>query len=120
MKSIKKLAFVLAVAALFACKKENTALTETTFGVRGNCGMCKKTIEKSALTVDGVEEAEWDKSNKTITVKFEKAKTRAEAIQKAIANAGYDTEQKEGITSAYTNLPRCCQYDRNMEMNRSN
>ena len=120
MKSINKIAFVLALTVLFACKKENTALTETTFGVRGNCGMCKKTIEKSAMAVDGVEEAEWDKSNKTITVKFEKEKTGAEAIQKAIANAGYDTDQEVGIESAYTNLPRCCQYDRNMEMNKSN
>ncbi len=33
---------------------EEMATTEISFGVRGNCGMCKKTIEKAAMSVEGV------------------------------------------------------------------
>ena len=31
------------------------------FKVYGNCGMCEKTIEKAAKSVDGVSTADWNK-----------------------------------------------------------
>ena len=39
-----------------------------TFKVWGNCGMCKKTIEKS-LKVKGISSAEWNKDTKMIMIK---------------------------------------------------
>ncbi len=45
---------------------------EISFGVRGNCGMCKTTIQKAALSVDGVEEASWGIDTKILDLKFKK------------------------------------------------
>ena len=50
---------------------EHPAMTMTTFGVRGNCGMCKKTIEKAANSVDGVSKADWIKDKKMMMVSFD-------------------------------------------------
>jgi copper chaperone CopZ len=98
---------------------EDMAMTEITFGVRGNCGMCKKTIEKAANSVDGVGMASWDKARKKIDVKFDGSKTDVMAIHKAIAASGYDTEKLNANEEAYSNLPECCQYDHDMMMNQS-
>ena len=94
------------------------AMTETSFGVRGNCGMCKKTIEKAANSVQGVTSANWHVDEKKIDVSFDNTQTDAATIHKAIAESGYDTEKVEGNEEAYKNLPGCCQYDHNMKMNR--
>lgn len=95
------------------------AMTHLSFGVRGNCGMCKKTIEKAAHSVEGVAKATWDKDQKKIEVSFDDTKTDAMAIHKAIAASGYDTEKVAGSDEAYINLPDCCQYDHEMKMNQS-
>jgi copper chaperone CopZ len=93
--------------------------TNLTFGVRGNCGMCKKTIEKAANSVDGVSSAIWDVNQKKIAVSFDDSKIDAVAIHKAIAASGYDTEQVAGNEEAYDGLPGCCKYDHAMVMNMS-
>jgi periplasmic mercuric ion binding protein len=82
------------------------------FEVWGNCGMCKKTIEKAAKSVAGVQNAEWDKSSHQFTVDFDGAKTDALKVHNAIAAAGYDTDQVHGNDEAYNNLHECCHYDR--------
>jgi copper chaperone CopZ len=120
------------VIALASCKNESKKENETkapteevksiaeneaTFGVRGNCGMCKKTIEKAANAVSGVSKAVWDVDKKKIEVSFDASKTNLLAIHKAIAASGYDTEKATGSESAYGNLPGCCQYDHEMKMN---
>ena len=64
----KSSVFVLfAALTLLGCKQNTTENqevvaepmetamnTEASFGVRGNCEMCKKTIETAALSVEGV------------------------------------------------------------------
>ena len=67
--SIALVAFVGLVSCKNEGKKETTvtdqkeiAMSEASFGVRGNCGMCKSTIEKAANGVDGVSNANWDKN----------------------------------------------------------
>jgi copper chaperone CopZ len=96
---------------------EDMATTDATFGVRGNCGMCKETIEKAAKSVDGVAIANWDKDKKKIDVKFDESKTDMMAIHNAIAASGYDTEKVSADEEAYGKLPECCQYDHDMMMN---
>lgn len=96
--------------------KKNIAYTDASFGVRGNCGMCKKTIETAAKGIEGVAKADWDRLRKKIDVSFDGSKTTLEAIHKAIANSGYDTDKISGNDEAYKNLPECCQYDHTMEM----
>lgn len=94
----------------FAVTKAQDTKTDT-FKVWGNCGMCKKTIEKAAKG-DGVQKAEWNRETKIFTLVYNTALTSNEKIQKAIAAAGYDTEKFTGDDNAYEKLPGCCHYDR--------
>lgn len=85
--------------------------------VLGNCGMCKKTIEKAALGVRGVEQAEWNKTSHVLTVTydqkvFQKKGQTFSTVMKAVAEAGYDNESFKAPDTAYSALPGCCQYDR--------
>ncbi len=133
MKKVILSVAVIAALALTSCKNktQNTmettatevskdiAITDLSFGVRGNCGMCKKNIEKAANSVEGVMAANWDKNKKKIDVSFDGTKTNADAIHQAIAASGYDTEKVASNEAAYKNLPNCCQYDHNMAMNQT-
>lgn len=95
-------------------KKTATTAAQTTaqFEVWGNCGMCKKTIETAAKNVAGVSAAEWNTKTHQFVVVFDGAKTNVGNIHKAIATAGYDTDQVRGDDTAYKNLHECCHYDR--------
>ena len=131
MKKVILSAVIIAAIVFVSCENEgkketNTnktevskevATTEISFGVRGNCGMCKSTIEKAANNVDGVATAAWDVDKKKIAVSFDESKTNVMAIHKAIAASGYDTEKVNGDLDAYEGLPGCCKYDHSMEMN---
>ncbi len=131
-KVILNVAVIVAVG-LTSCKNEAKKVQETTtteeskeiaitnlsFGVRGNCSMCKNTIEKAANSVEGVTAANWDVNKKKIDVSFDSSKTDAMAIHNAIAASGYDTEKVAGKEEAYKKLPGCCQYDHEMMMNQS-
>lgn len=129
-KLFLSVAFIAAIS-LTSCKDEakpeaetaavevsqDIAMTELTFGVRGNCGMCKKTIEKAVTAVEGVSKANWDIDKKKIDVSYDDTKTNADAIHNAIAASGYDTEKVAGDLEAYEKLHSCCKYDHDMEMN---
>lgn len=136
MKKVILSVVAIAALGLTSCKEEakkveetvstevleaskDIAMTELSFGVRGNCGMCKSTIEKAANSVEGVATANWDTDKKKIDVSFDSSKTDVMAIHNAIAASGYDTEKVAGDEEAYKNLPGCCQYDHDMAMNQS-
>lgn len=132
MKRIILSVAVIAAMGLTSCKNETKQETETTtevskemamadlsFGVRGNCSMCKETIEKAANGVEGVANATWDVDKKKIDVSYDDTKTDEMAIHNAIAASGYDTEKATGDLDAYENLPGCCKYDHEMMMNQS-
>ncbi len=85
--------------------------TETSFGVKGNCKMCKKTIETSALSLDGVHKAIWDVKTKQIDLVYDDQLVELTTIHNTIANSGYSTELVDLNQEAYDNLPMCCQYD---------
>ncbi len=111
---MKKIIYILfAVLLITSCGGKIPANAKTdTFHVSGNCGMCKKTIEKS-LKVDGVFDADWDKKTKMITVKYDPATITLDGIKNKIANAGYDNDGYKADSSAYENLHSCCKYERN-------
>ena len=131
MKKVILSIVAIAILALTSCKNETKqetetiedsneiAMTDISFGVRGNCGMCKNTIEKAVNAVEGVTNATWDVNKKKIDVSFDDTKTDAMAIHKAIAASGYDTEKVSGELDAYDDLPGCCKYDHEMVMNQS-
>ena len=98
---------------------KGVAMTDLTFGVRGNCGMCKRTIEKAANSVLGVSNAIWSVDKKKIDVSFNSNRTNEMEIHNSIAAAGYDTQNVAGNEEAYSNLPGCCKYDQEMIMNQS-
>ena len=85
--------------------------TETTFGVKGNCKMCKKTIETAALSLDGVHKAVWDVETKQIDLVYDDQLVESMTIHNTIANSGYSTELVDLNKEAYDNLPMCCQYN---------
>ena len=80
------------------------------FKVAGNCKSCYKKIVKAAESVDGVEEADWDKDTHDFTATFDDETTNKDAIVKAILAAGYDVEDKKADDKAYSRLPKCCKY----------
>ena len=131
---MKKLYLILiATTLIISC--ENNKKTETvtvkqeisivdpdiSIGVRGNCGMCKTTIEKAALSVDGVEEASWSTATKILDIKTKSSlDSIAIKIHQAVADSGYDTELISAMEDSYSSLPGCCQYNREMVITNNN
>ncbi len=97
---------VLVNATAFGAPKKETVK------VWGNCGMCKKTIEKSLKGVNGLESASWDKTTKILTVSYDDSKIAMKQIEEKVAAAGYDTQNVKANDGAYSNLAKCCKYDR--------
>ncbi|MBL7992327.1 MAG: cation transporter [Candidatus Kapabacteria bacterium] len=105
------LALVL-VSIAFVSANAFGAQKKETVKVWGNCGMCKKTIEKSLKGVEGIESATWNKTTKTLSVSYDDSKITMKKIEEKVAAAGYDTQNVKANDGAYSNLAECCQYDR--------
>lgn len=82
-----------------------------TIKVNGECGMCKKKIEKAAKA-SGAASASWSPETKILLVSYNAKKTSSDKIQQAIAEVGYDTEKYTATEDAYNNLDECCKYER--------
>lgn len=85
--------------------------TETSFGVKGNCTMCKTTIETAANSLDGVLKADWNVQTKQLSLVYDSQIVELIRVHEAIANSGYGTELVENNMDSYENLPLCCKYD---------
>ncbi len=102
------------IAALFnvqAQKSPASSLKTQTIKVYGECGMCKRVIEKSALQA-GAASANWNEDTKVLNVSYSVNKTNTNKIQQSIAAAGYDTQDFTATNEAYNNLKECCHYQR--------
>lgn len=112
MKNIFKyiVVFVLFLGTTLVSAQIKNAKTETA-KVYGNCGMCKKNIEK-AINQPNVVEAQWDKTSKILTYTYDTKKTSKKEILKKVADAGYDNELYRAGDQAYSKLHTCCQYNR--------
>lgn len=111
---MKNTSLILGLFMLFSAPvlAQTGNTTSATFTVYGNCGMCKRTIEKAAKSVDGVQEATWDAEAQKVSVQFDESKAKVDAIKKAIAASGYDTDTFRAPDEAYNALHGCCQYER--------
>ena len=107
MKSLSFIVFAFLIA--FPVFSQSVTQNET-IKVWGNCGMCKKKIEKAANSA-GASTAAWSEETKELKVSFA-SNTNSAKIQEAIAKAGYDTRDMTADDAAYNKLPGCCQYDR--------
>jgi len=101
--------------------KEAKTLTkfkaDYSIGVKGNCGMCKSTIEKAVKGLDFVKNAEWGIKTKILDVEFiDSVNFDLEALNSAINLSGYETMNTTADQTAYDALPMCCKYDRNMKV----
>lgn len=111
MKKMKNLAYLILLlcgaAGLNSCS-DAVANSETEFWVRGNCDMCRETIETALNSVEGVASASYDLENHQASVSFDSLKTNPAALEAAVAAAGYDTKDQQALPEAYTALPKCC------------
>ncbi len=110
---MKAQSIFLSVFILFAAFTVNaqTGLKKDTIKVWGNCGMCKKTIEKAAIT-GGAKTADWNTETKVLTVAYNAKSTNGKKIQQSVAASGYDTQDFTANNEAYDKLHMCCKYDR--------
>ena len=99
-----------------ATKTAEIIKSDVTFGVRGNCGMCKSTIESATMSIEGVDTASWSTESKmiSINVSTEINDQFINDIHNAIAKSGYDTELSTALDEDYDKLPMCCKYNRDM------
>jgi len=111
LNGIKRI-FSLAIILTLACNTSFAQSINKSFKVNGDCNKCKKTIEKAANSIPGVEKASWNKKTKKMDIDFDITKTNIHQIHLRIAASGYDTDLRQAPDKAYNNLPACCQYDR--------
>lgn len=92
---MKKLATLLALAATLSAPAWATTRTLTLSVPGMTCAACPITVKKALAKVDGVREAEVSYEKREAVVTFDDAKTNADALTKATANAGYPSTVKQ-------------------------
>ena len=80
--------------------------------VYGNCEMCKERIEKITSAMEGVSDANWNLTDKFLTLNIDPSRTGSDKIQQRLAASGHDTELYKAGNEVYNNLPDCCKYER--------
>ena len=80
--------------------------------VNGNCEMCQSRIQKAAYSVSGVKSAVWNTETHELSLILNEEKATLLDVKKAVAKAGYDTDEVKALIESYDKLPGCCQYDR--------
>ena len=111
MKTIKIYAAILFSIFFIPSAMAQSDIKKDTIKVWGNCGMCKKVIEKAAHSA-GASKALWNEDSKQLVVSYAVSKTSNTRIQESIARSGYDTQDLIADNTAYNKLPGCCHYDR--------
>jgi len=92
---MKELATVIALAATLSSPV--LAATKTvTLSVPGmDCPVCPITVKKALTRIDGVTKADVNFDKRQAVVTYDDARTNAEALTKATANAGYPSTVKQ-------------------------
>ncbi len=111
---MKKIIFMALVClfGLTANAQNKNKNAKATIEVNGNCGQCKKRIEKAALSVAGVKSAVWDEQTHELSLILNEEKTSVVEIEKAIAKVGHDAGGTRAKDSDYEALHSCCLYER--------
>ena len=101
--------FFLFISGSVPAQSNNKNVDTTDFKVEGVCNMCKARIENASL-IKGVKFSEWNKDSKLLTVIYRVDKVSQDEIEKAVAEAGHDTEKVKADKKTYDKLPNCCAY----------
>lgn len=80
-----------------------------TFQTSAQCGMCKERIEEVMNFVPGVQFAELNMEDMSLTVKFKSKKTSADDLRKRVASIGYTADDVLPKEEDVKKLPLCCQ-----------
>lgn len=90
--------------------ESKTKGTHAMLQVGGSCEMCNDRIEKTAKGINGVHAAVWNLKSKELHLDFDDKKTSLDAISKAVAAVGHDTNLHKANDQVYEALPGCCHY----------
>ena len=112
---MKKLFVIYLLISPFVLLAQNKNTEKVSFEVTGNCEICKKRIEKSALTVKGVKAANWDIPSNLISIVYNPNRVTLLKIQNTIAQIGHDTTLAKAPDEIYNKLPLCCIYKRTIQ-----
>lgn len=93
-------------------KQEKDKNAKYEIAVNGNCGMCKKRIEKAAYSVPGVKSAAWHQDHHDMHLIIDENKCSIDDVHAAVAKAGHDTDKAKATKEDYERLHGCCQYER--------
>ncbi|MBC8883380.1 cation transporter [Flavobacterium piscinae] len=112
---MKKLILILMVSlvgiSIQAQEKKNKN-AKRDIEVNGNCEMCKKRIEKAALSVKGVKSAVWHADHQDLHLIIDESKCSLEQVHEAVAKVGHDTNKVKAKDEDYERLHHCCQFER--------
>jgi cation transport ATPase len=107
MKKIVMIMSFLLIGISAQAQKKNAKVS---IEVDGVCMMCKKRIEKAALSTKGVKFASWDMKSHQLSLILDERKTNVKTVQKNIAAAGHDTKGIKATEHAYNSVSPCCKY----------
>ena len=110
---MKKLLLLSLFVISISVNGQNQKNKKSNFEVTGNCEICKKRIEKAALSLKGVKMATWDIPSNILSVTYNSNKILLDQIQSTNANVGHDTPLFRAPDDVYNELPLCCIYERN-------
>jgi copper chaperone CopZ len=112
MKLISKILVAITLLLSFtSCYAQIKNAKTDTVKIYGNCGMCKKTIEKAG-NQKNISDVVWNADTKMATITYDGNKTNQDEILKRIALSGYDSDKFLAPDDIYDNLHGCCQYER--------
>ncbi|HLA99845.1 MAG TPA: heavy metal-associated domain-containing protein [Bacteroidota bacterium] len=103
---------IIGVAALLVgCGEPADLKTDIVKASTMVCGSCAKNVEKAVYAIEGVKSVAVDLNEKNVTVKYLAAQTNLQTIELAIADAGYDANDRKRDPAAYEKLDACCRID---------
>ena len=111
MKIKLKLSTIFFPVVLFFCTAHLSAQKSqtVTFQTSAQCGMCKERIEKEMNFAPGVQYAELNMDDMSLTIKFKSKKTTADDLRKWVAAIGYTADGVKPKEEDVKKLPLCCQ-----------
>lgn len=112
MKNIVLLLMISLMGISVQAQEKKNKNAKYDIEVNGNCDMCKKRIEKAALSVKGVKSAVWHIDHQDLHLVLDENKVSINQVHEAIAKVGHDTDKVKANDEVYNDLHGCCQYER--------
>lgn len=102
MRILPILVVLFAFVAMAAPPKKVTIQTNAV------CEMCKTSIEKNLMALEGVVKAELDLVTKKVKIKFDDELVDVATLRQSIANSGYQADEVPARPKAVEALANCC------------